>query len=105
MANPPILLLAAVCAFVASCDVQPSVNFFAKGDDGNLIGLTDDAGNCSAPARLAYLTSLDGGSLRGCWVRDHSQIRVRFNDAEDKRVPVGDFRRTEMADYRNLSLD
>ena len=105
MANSLVPVLLAACFIAASCDGQPTVTFLAKGDDGNLFGLTDDAGSCDAPARLAYLTALDGASLRGCWVRDRSQIRVRFNDTEDRRVPVGDFRRTETAEYRNLSLD
>ncbi|MBS0449668.1 MAG: hypothetical protein JSS14_00015 [Proteobacteria bacterium] len=105
MGNFQTPALAAVCVFIAACSLHPSVTFLATGDQGNVIGLTDDVGDCTAPRRVAYLTALDGTSLRGCWERDHSQIVVRFKDLEDRRVPVGEFRQTELGGYLNVSLN
>lgn len=105
MGNFRVPAIVAACAAAVACNAPPSVNFLAEGDQGNVIGLTDDTGTCDTPARVAYLTSLDGTSVRGCWVRDRSYVLVRFKDVEDRRVPVGDFRQTEFAGYRNLSLN
>ena len=101
----PISALLATCALIAACESQPSVTFVTNGSEFNVLGLTDDQSTCEAPGRLVYLTWWDGQTLRGCWVRDHAHIRARFDNMDDRRIPVGDFRRTEVADYRNSSLD
>ena len=105
MGNSRTPVLTTVCLLVAACSVHPSVTFLATGDQGSVIGLTDDVGSCASPAHVAYLTALDGTSLRGCWERDHSEIVVHFKDAEDTRVPVGAFRQTELGGYHNVSLN
>jgi hypothetical protein len=86
-----------------------------QGFGGQLILLArDDSGVGTVPNRVTrrngherftYLTWGDGQTLRGCWVRDHAHIRARFDDMDDRRIPVGEFRSTEVADYQNLSLD
>ncbi len=101
----PIAAFLATCALVAACESQPSVTFVANGSEFSVLGLTDEQGTCEAPARLVYLTWWDGQTLRGCWVRDHAHIRARFDDMDDRRIPVGEFRPTEVGDYRTLSLD
>lgn len=101
----PTAALFALGALVAACESQPSVTFVANGSDFNVVGLTDEQGTCEAHARLVYLTWWDGQTLRGCWVRDHAHIRARFDNMEDRRIPIGEFRPTEVADYLNLSLN
>ncbi len=101
----PVGPLLSVCALVVACESQPSVTFVANGSDFNVLGLTHEQSTCEAPGRLAYLTWWDGQTLRGCWVRDHANIRVRFDDMDDWRIPVGEFRPTESANYQNLSMD
>ena len=100
----PVSSLLVTCALLAACESQPSVTFVANGSDYNVLGLTHDQDTCAAPGRLVYLTWWDGQTLRGCWVRDHADIRARFDNMDDRRIPIGDFRSTELADYRNLSL-
>ncbi|MBS0340008.1 MAG: hypothetical protein JSS56_05745 [Proteobacteria bacterium] len=105
MANFQAPVLITACILVAACQMHPSITFLATGDQGSVISLTDDVGNCTKPTHVAYVTALDGTSLPGCWERDHSQILVHFNDMEDKRVPVGDFRQTELGGYHNVALN
>ncbi|MEJ8812361.1 hypothetical protein WKW77_14850 [Variovorax ureilyticus] len=105
MDTSPIAGFVAACALIAACDSQPAVTFVANGTEFSVLSLTDEQDNCDAPGRLGYLTWWDGVTLRGCWVRQGGQIRMRFADRDDLRIPVGDFRRTEIADYRNRTLD
>jgi hypothetical protein len=37
--------------------------------------------------------------------REEANIRARFADSDDKLVPVIDFRRTTLAEYRNAALE
>jgi len=97
--------LVAACALIAACESQPGVTFVANGSEYNVISLTDAQDICSVPEHLGYLTWWDGATLRGCWVRDRGHIRMRISNLDDLRIPVGDFRRTELADYRNRTLD
>jgi hypothetical protein len=101
----PTATLIALGALIAACESQPSVTFVAIGSDFNVLGLTHEQSTCEAPGRLAYLTWWDGETLRGCWVRDHANIRVRFDDMDDRRIPVGEFQPTEVAHDQNLSLN
>ncbi|MBB3177905.1 hypothetical protein [Variovorax sp. Sphag1AA] len=105
MDTSPIAGLVAACALIAACESQPAVTFVANGSQFNVLSLTDERDTCDAPARLGYLTWWDGATLRGCWVRDGGHIRMRITDLDDLRIPVGDFRSTEIADYRNRTLD
>ncbi|SEB17721.1 hypothetical protein [Variovorax sp. YR216] len=105
MDTSPIAGFVAACALIAACESQPAVIFVANGGEFNVLSLTDEQDVCDAPARLGYLTWWDGATLRGCWVRDGGHIRMRITDLDDLRIPVGDFRRTEIAEYRNRTLD
>lgn len=105
MNTSTIAALLGACALVTACDSQPSVTYVANGSDFSVLGLTNDDGHCAAPAKLGYLSWWDGATVRGCWVRDRADIRVRFDDMNDLRIPVGEFRRTEAGDYRYAALD
>jgi hypothetical protein len=85
--------------------MQPSVLFVAHGSLFHMLQLTDVHEECIAPYRLCYLTSWDGTTSRGCWVREEANIRARFPGSGDKLVPVIDFRRTTLAEYRNAALE
>jgi len=100
-----IAVLLAAAALAAACDSQPSVTYVANGSDFSVLGLTNEGGECALPAKVGYLTWWDGATVRGCWVRDRAEIRVRFNDMDDLRIPIGEFRRTEVGDYRYAALD
>ncbi|MDM0013031.1 hypothetical protein QTH87_11365 [Variovorax sp. J22P168] len=101
-----IAALCAACVFGAGCDSQPAVAYVAHGADFSVLGLTEEAAGCEPPARLGYLTGWDGKTVRGCWVRDRAEIRLRFDGGlDDRRIPVGDFHRTEIAQYRRSALD
>ena len=93
------------CTLIAGCDVQPSVLFVANGALFQMLQLTDSQDECPSPDRVCYLTMWDGAAYRGCWVREHSFIRARFSGSAEKRIPVNEFRRTMVGDYRNSSLD
>jgi hypothetical protein len=105
MDTSPIVAFVAACTLVAACESQPDVVFVADGDDFDVLSLTDAQDGCDAPGRLGYLTWWDGATVRGCWVRDRSHIVVRFIELEDRRVPVSDFRPTELAAERHMTLD
>jgi hypothetical protein len=102
-----ISIVAAVagCIGVLGCDTEPDVLFVADGSPVHLLQLTDAQDDCPATEHVCYLTSWDGGTARGCWVRERANIRARFPDLGDKLIPVGEFRRTTLAEYRNASLD
>ena len=100
-----VVACVATCTFVLGCDTQPSVLFVAQGSLFHMLQLTDAEEECIAPYRLCYLTSWDGTTSRGCWVREEANIRARFADSGDKLVPVIDFRRTMLAEYRNATLE
>ena len=93
------------CTFVLGCDVQPSVLFVANGTLYQMLQLTDAQDGCPAASRVCYLTLWDGSASSGCWVREHSNIRVRFADLGEKLIPVNEFQRTMVGEYRNSSLD
>ena len=92
-------------AFVLGCDVQPSVLFVANGTLFQMLQLTDTQDECPAASRVCYLTLWDGSTSRGCWFREHSNIRARFADLGEKLIPVNEFQRTMVGEYRNSSLD
>ena len=91
--------------FVLGCDVQPSVLFVANGTLFQMLQLTDTQDECPAASRVCYLTLWDGSTSRGCWFREHSNIRARFADLGEKLIPVNEFQRTMVGEYRNSSLD
>ncbi|WP_431275840.1 hypothetical protein ACQ858_05975 [Variovorax ureilyticus] len=105
MDTSPIAGLVAACALIAACESQPAVTFVANGGDFDVLSLTEVQDTCDAPARLGYLTWWDGATLRGCWVRDGRYIRMRITNLDDVRIPVGDFRSTEIADDRLRTPD
>ena len=105
MDTSPIAGLVAACALIAACESQPAVTFVANGSQFNVLSLTDEQDTCKVPARLGYLTWWDGATLRGCWEREGGYIRMRIADLDDLRIPIGDFRATEVADYRNRTLN
>jgi len=91
--------------FLLGCDVQPSVLFVANGTLFQMLQLTDTQDECPAASRVCYLTLWDGSTSRGCWFREHSNIRARFADLGEKLIPVNEFQRTMVGEYRNSSLD
>jgi len=104
-AIPVVAAVVIGCAILFGCDGQPGVLFVADGSPIHLLQLTGAQEDCATPRRVCYLTSWEGGTSRGCWIREHGYIHARFADQEDKLVPVGEFRRTQLADYQNASLD
>lgn len=105
MTTSSVVAVLVACTFVLGCDVQPSVLFVANGVLFQMLQLTDTQDECPEPNRVCYLTLWDGEASRGCWVREHSNIRVRFPDLGEKLIPVNEFRRTMVGEYRNSSLD
>lgn len=105
MKTSSVVAVVAGCTFAVGCDVQPSVLFVADGSPFQVLQLTDAQDDCPSPSRVCYLTSWDGGTSTGCWVREPGNVRARFPDRGDKLIPVGAFRRTTLADYRNATLD
>ncbi|CAN7639084.1 hypothetical protein LJR290_004911 [Variovorax sp. LjRoot290] len=98
--------LLAACAWIATgCDMTPGVIYVANGADFNVMSLTDAQDVCDTPGRVAYLSWWDSATLKGCWVRERGEIVARFPGMAERRIPVGDFQRTELAGYRNLTLD
>ena len=85
--------------------MQPSVLFVANGTLFHMLQLTDSQDECPSPNRLCYLTAWDGGTSRGCWVRERANVRARFPGEGDKVVPVAEFHRTSLAEYRNAALE
>ena len=100
-----VVACVATCTFVLGCDTQPTVLFVAHGSVFHMLQLTDAEEECIKPDRLCYLTSWDGTISRGCWVREEANIRARFPDSGDMLVPVIEFRRTTLAEYRNATLE
>lgn len=100
-----VVACVATCTFVLGCETQPSVLFVAHGSVFHMLQLTDAEEECITPYRLCYLTSWDGTTSRGCWVREEANIRARFPDSGDKLVPVIEFRRTTLAEYRDAALE
>ncbi|HJS05002.1 MAG TPA: hypothetical protein VJ832_16090 [Variovorax sp.] len=96
--------LALSCALLAACDTQPGILYTTEGTGFDVMSLTDAQGNCEGLARVAYLTWWGVETLQGCWARERGEIVGRFPGLEDKRVPVGAFQRTELAEYRGASL-
>ncbi|MDM0073712.1 hypothetical protein QTH90_04935 [Variovorax sp. J2P1-59] len=105
MKTSSVAALAVSCAFVLGCDMQPSVLFVATGSAFHMLQLTDAQEECASPFRICFLNSWDGGTARGCWVREQSNVRARFPGTNDKLIPVTEFRRTTLADYRNAELE
>ena len=99
-----VLAACACCAYVAGCDLTPSVLFVADGSPVRLLQLTDAQEDCPAPHRVCFLATWDGQTARGCWVREEAVVRVVLSD-EERTVPVGDFRPTAYAEYRQASLN
>ena len=105
MQTSSMMAVVAGCTILLGCDLQPSVLFVTSGSPYQVIHLTDAEEGCPAPLRVCYLTLLDGGTSHGCWVRDHAYIRAHFHDLGDRLLPVTEFRRTTLAEYRNATLD
>lgn len=103
MKTTSVAAVVAGCTLVLGCDLEPQVLFVTDGIQP--LQLTDAQDGCVAPYRAAYLTSFYGGASRGCWVREGPHIRTHFPKLDDKLIPVGEFRRTTLAEYRNASLD
>ncbi|WP_286537457.1 hypothetical protein [Variovorax sp. J31P179] len=105
MKTSSMMAVVASCTILLGCDLEPSVLFVTSGSPYQVIQLTDAEEGCPAPLRVCYLTLLDGGTSRGCWVREHAYIRAHFDDLGDRLIPVTEFRRTTLAEYRNATLD
>ena len=100
-----VAAVVAGCTLVLGCDMEPQVLFVTVGNPFQALQLTDAQGECIVPYRVSYLTSFDGGASTGCWVREGLNIRTHFPKLDDKFIPVGEFRRTTLAEYRNASLE
>jgi hypothetical protein len=94
----------AACACVVGCDFTPNVLFVADGSPVRLLQLTDAQEECAAPSRVCFLSTWDGQTARGCWLREKAQVRVVFAN-EEQTVPLNLFRPTAYAAYRRASLD
>jgi hypothetical protein len=105
MQTSSMMAVVAGCTILLGCDLQPSVLFVTSGSPYQVIQLTDAEEGCPAPLRVCYLTLLDGGTSHGCWVREHAYIHAHFDDLGDRLIPVTEFRRTTLAEYRNATLD
>jgi hypothetical protein len=99
--------LLAACAWIAAgCYKPPGVLYVANGGaDFNAMSLTDAQDACDSPGRVVYLSWWNSATLKGCWVRDRGHIVARFPGMAERRIPVGEFRRTELAAYRNRVLE
>jgi hypothetical protein len=97
------LLVAAACACVAGCDIEPSVLFVANEGPAHFLQLTDAQEECAAPGRVCFSMQWDV-STRGCWVRDQSNVRASFPN-DEQVVPVDSFKRTGFAELRHVSLE
>lgn len=98
-------VLAFSCALFAACNSQPNILYTTNGAEFDVMSLTDAQGDCDARARVAYLSWWGTETLKGCWMRERGEIVGRFPGLEDRRVPVGDFQRTELAEYRGATLE
>jgi hypothetical protein len=92
-------------ASVSACDEQPSVIYVADADATQLLQLTDAQGECAWPRRICYLTAWNGGTVSGCWSREHRHVRASFPDQEDKLVAVSEFRAVKAVVDRCVSLE
>lgn len=101
----PAAALVAACTWLAGCDTKPGVIYYANGADFDTMSLTDKQDVCDTPGRVAYLSWWDGATLKGCWFRDRNDIVARFPELAERRIPIGDFHRTELAEYRNIALN
>ena len=105
MKTSSAMAVVTLCTTLLGCDVQPDVLFVTEGNPFQVLQLTDAEQGCPAPRRVCYLTFMDGGTSNGCWVREKSYVRALFPDLGERLVPVAEFRRTMLAEYRNVSLD
>ena len=105
MKTSSVAAVVAGCTLVLGCDMEPQVLFVRDGNPFQALQLTDAQDGCTAPYRVSYLTSADGGASSGCWVREGRHIRTQFPKLVDKLIPVGEFRRTTLAEYRGTTLD
>lgn len=95
--------LFAMAACLAGCDLEPTVLYVANDGPGHSLQLTDEQQECAAPGRVCFSTLLDV-TTRGCWMRDSSNVRARFQD-DEQVVPVQVFKRTAFAELRHVSLE
>ena len=93
------------CALISGCDEQPAVEYVADVDASQLLQLTAVQGGCAWPGRVCYLTSWFGEVGRGCWNREGTHIRARFQDQEDRWVPAVEFRPVGNATKSEASLE
>ncbi|MDM0065008.1 hypothetical protein [Variovorax sp. J31P207] len=105
MKSSSMMAVVASCTILLGCDLQPHVLFVASASPYQVMQLTDAEEGCPAPSRVCFLTLLDGGTSRGCWIREHAYIRAHFHDLGDRLIPVTEFRRTMLAEYRNATLE
>jgi hypothetical protein len=97
--------LALSCALLAACNTQPGILYTSEGPRFDVMSLTDAQGDCEGLARVAYLTWWGLETLKGCWMRERGEIVARFPGMDDKRVPIREFQRTELAEYRGATLN
>ncbi|VTU15369.1 hypothetical protein [Variovorax sp. RA8] len=100
-----VSVLALGCALLTGCNAQPGILYTSHGADFDVMSLTDTQGDCEGLARIAYLTWWGTETLKGCWMRERGEIVGRFPGVEDRRLPVGEFQRTELAEYRGATLN
>ena len=105
MKTSSVAAVVAGCTLALGCDMEPQVLFVTDGNPFHSLQLTDAQGVCVAPYRVSYLTSFDGAASNGCWVREGPNIHTQFPTSNDKLIPLGEFRRTTLGEYRNSSLD
>ncbi|MDM0030634.1 hypothetical protein QTI33_00575 [Variovorax sp. J22P271] len=105
MKTSSVMAVVTICTTLSGCDVQPDVLFVTESNPFQVVQLTDAEQGCPAPRRVCYLTFRDGGTSNGCWVREKSYVRALFPDLGERLIPVTEFRRTMLAEYRNVSLD
>ena len=106
--KPPsstVTALAFGCALLAACNAQPGILYTTNGVEFDVMSLTDAQGHCQDRGRVAYLSWWGQATVQGCWVRERGEIVARFPGVPDRRVPVGEFQRTELAQYRGATLD
>lgn len=96
-------LAVAAGAALSGCDAGPDILFVADASPVHMLQLTDAQGECASQRRVCYLTSWDGETSLGCWIREQGSIHARFPDQEERVIPVGDFRATALASYSPAS--
>lgn len=90
---------------LAACDSPPAILYISTGTESDVMSLTDAKGECELRAHVAYISWAGQATAQGCWTRERGDIVARFPGLPDRRIPVGEFQRTELAEYRSQTLD